>query len=117
MVEYGCSRRHWHNCLLTNLVERCSSGSSNATKTNKAVTPPGESGAKTDSCQHQLSNTRRNGEKSMTREANAWKKNALNKLAALRDAVKNVRAEVKRPKARGIDRPNANASRPRARRS
>src|SRR5882672_4875247 len=81
--------------FLTIWLNACSSGSSNATKTNKAVTPPGASGAKTDSVPTSLSNTGEYGENVYDyAKANDWK-NAEVKLAALRDAVKNVSTDVK----------------------
>jgi len=95
--------------FLTIGLNACSSGSSDAAKTNRAVTPPGASVAKTDSVPTSLSNTGEYGENVYDyAKANDWK-NADVKLAALRDAVKNVRAEVKNQSA-AVDHLATNAA-------
>ncbi|HYR77411.1 MAG TPA: hypothetical protein VEM96_16475 [Pyrinomonadaceae bacterium] len=93
--------------FLTIGLNACSSGSSDAAKTNRAVTPPGASVAKTDSVPTSLSNTGEYGENVYDyAKANDWK-NADAKLAALKDAVKNVRAEVQN-QSKAVDRLDSN---------
>ena len=86
-------------------LSACSSGSRGAAKTNKAAMPPTASSAvtKTESVPTSLSNAGEYGENVYDyAKANDWK-NADAKLAALRDAAKNVRAEVKNQSA-AVDR-------------
>jgi len=78
-------------------MNACSSGSPSAAETNKAVTPPSASTAVTTelSVPTSLSNAGEYGENIYDyAKANDWK-NADVKLAALRNVVKTVRAEVK----------------------
>jgi hypothetical protein len=97
--------------FLTIWLNACSSGSSDAAKTNKAVTPPTASSAvtKTESVPTSLSNAGEYGENVYDfAKANDWK-NADVKLAALRDAMKNVRAEVKN-QSKAVDRLDTNVA-------
>ena len=78
-------------------MNACSSGSPGAAKTNKAVTPRTASSASTaqGSVPTSLSNAGEYGENIYDyAKANDWK-NAGAKLAALKDAVKQVRTDVK----------------------
>jgi hypothetical protein len=99
--------RDWKNTVALGLLAMvvmmmiwmtaCSSGSQGAAKTNKAVTPRIASSASTaqGSVPTSLSNAGEYGENIYDyAKANDWK-NAGGKLAALKDAVKQVRTDVK----------------------
>jgi hypothetical protein len=89
----------------------CSSGSPGAAKTNKAAMPPTASSAvtKTESAPTSLSNAGEYGENVYDyAKANDWK-NADVKVAALRDAIKNVRTDVKKQGA-AVDRLDTNVA-------
>ena len=78
-------------------LSACSSGSPGAAKTNKAVTPPTASSAvtTTETEPTSLSNAGEYGENVYDyAKASDWK-NADVKVAALKDAIKKVRSEVK----------------------
>ena len=95
--------------FLTIWLNACSSGSPEAAKTNKAVTPTTTSSAKTESVPTSLSNAGEYGENVYDyAKVNDWK-NADVKLAALRDAVKKVRTEVKNQSA-AVDRLDTNVA-------
>jgi hypothetical protein len=95
--------------FLTIWLNACTSGSSDAAKTNKAVTPPTANAAKTESVPTSLSNAGEYGENVYDyAKVNEWK-NADVKLAALKDAVKNVRAEVKN-QSKAVDRLDSNVA-------
>lgn len=86
-------------------LSACSSGSWGAAKTNRAVTPPTASSAVTtaESLPSSLSNAGEYGENIYDyAKANDWK-NANAKVAALKDAVKTVRTDVKNQSA-AVDR-------------
>ena len=92
-------------------LNACSSGSPNAAKTTKAVTPPATSSVvtKTENVPTSLSNAGEYGENVYDyAKANDWK-NADVKAAALRDEVKKVRAEVKNQSA-AVDRLDTNVA-------
>jgi hypothetical protein len=92
-------------------MNACSSGSPGAANPNKAVKPATASSAvtKTESVPTSLSNAGEYGENVYDyAKANDWK-NADAKLAALRDAVKSVRAEVKN-QSEAIDRLDTNVA-------
>jgi hypothetical protein len=110
--------RDWWNtvalALLAGIVflmiwmSACSSGSPSAAKTSKAVTPPTASSARTtaESVPASLSNAGEYGENIYDyAKANDWK-NAGAKLTALKEAMKDVRAEVKNQSA-SLDRLDA----------
>jgi hypothetical protein len=89
----------------------CSSGSPSAAKTNKGVTPPAARSAVTteESVPTSLSNAGEYGENVYDyAKANDWK-NANTKVAALKDAVKTVRTDVKKQSA-AVDRLDGNVS-------
>lgn len=103
----GREPRKWWNmvalalfAMIVSLVismNACSSGSPGAAETNKTVTPPAASSARTteESVPTSLANAGEYGENIYDyAKANDWK-NAGLKLAALRDAMKNARGEVK----------------------
>ena len=86
-------------------LNACSSGSPGAAKTNKAAMPPTASSAvtKTESVPTSLSNAGEYGENVYDyAKANDWK-HADVKVAALKDAIKKVRTEVKNQSA-SVDR-------------
>jgi len=90
-------------------LSACSSGSPDAAKTNKAVTPPSASSAVTteESVPASLSNAGEYGENVYDyAKAKNWK-NANSKVAALKDAVKKVRTDVKKQGA-AVDRLDTN---------
>jgi len=92
-------------------LNACSSGSPDAAKTNKAVTPPASSSAATTrgSVPTSLSNAGEYGENVYDyAKANDWK-NADVKVAALKDAITKVRTEVKDQSA-AVDRLDANVA-------
>jgi hypothetical protein len=92
-------------------LNACSSGSPDAAKTDKAVTPPATSSAvtKTESVPRSLSNAGEYGENVYDHaKANDWK-NADVKVAALKDEIKKVSADVKNQSA-AIDRLNTNVT-------
>lgn len=114
----GREPRKWWNmvalalfAMIVSLVismNACSSGSPGAAETNKAVTPPAASSARTteESVPTSLANAGEYGENIYDyAKANDWK-NAGHKLAALRDAMKNARGEVKNQSA-SLDRLDA----------
>jgi hypothetical protein len=83
--------------FLTIWLNGCSSASPGAAKTNKAVTPPNASSAVTTdgNVPASLSNAGEYGENVYDyAKANDWK-NAGAKVAALKDAIKKVRTDVK----------------------
>jgi len=89
-------------------LNACSSGSPDAAKTSKAVTPPASSSAATTrgSVPTSLSNAGEYGENVYDyAKANDWK-NADVKVAALKDAITKVRTEVKNQSA-AVDRLDA----------
>src|ERR1700687_1677841 len=89
----------------------CSSVSPGAAKTNKAAMPPTASSAvtKTESVPTSLSNAGEYGENVYDyAKANDWK-NADVKVAALKDAIKKVRTDVKRQSA-SVDRLDTNVA-------
>ena len=92
-------------------LNACSSGSPKASKTNKEVTPPGAGPAvtKTESVPTSLSNAGEFGENVYDyAKANDWK-NANVKVAALKDALKQVRTGVKNQSA-AVDRLDKNVA-------
>ena len=89
-------------------MNACSYGSPGAAKTHKAVTPPTASSARTtaESVPTSLSNAGEYGENIYDyAKANDWKNSDV-RLAALKEAMKNVRAEVKNQSA-SVDRLDA----------
>src|ERR1700682_4510181 len=99
------------SALLMTSFSACSSVSPNAASTNKAATSPGVSSAvtKTESVPTSLSNAGEYAENVYDfAKANDWK-NADVKLLVLREAVKNVRTEVKNQSA-VVDRLDANVA-------
>jgi hypothetical protein len=97
--------------LLMSWFTACSSVSPGPAKTNKATMPPTASSAvtKTESVPTSLANAGEYGENVYDyAKANDWK-NADVKLLALRDAVKNVRIEVKKQSS-VVDRLDANVA-------
>jgi hypothetical protein len=99
------------SALLMTSFSACSSVSLNAASANKATTSPRASSAvtKTESVPTSLSNAGEYGENIYDyAKANDWK-NADAKLAALKDAIKQVRAEVKNQSA-AVDRLDANVA-------
>jgi hypothetical protein len=99
------------SALLMIWFTACSSVSPGAAKTNKAAMPPTASLAvtKTEGVPTSLSNAGEYGENVYDyAKANDWK-NADVKLLGLRDAVKNVRIEVKKQSA-AVDRLDANVA-------
>jgi hypothetical protein len=97
--------------FLTIWMSACSSGSPGSVKINKAATPPSARAAVTteESVPTSLANAGEDGENVYDyAQVNDWK-SADAKRAALRDAMKHVRAEVKN-QAAALDRLDANVA-------
>jgi hypothetical protein len=91
-------------------LNACSSAPPDAAKTNGATTPMASSAVPTkESLPGSLSNAGEYGENIYDYAKAADWKNAVGKLAALRDAAKNVRAEVKNQSA-AVDRLDTNVA-------
>jgi hypothetical protein len=116
----GREPRDWWNTVALGLsalivflmiwLNACSSAPPDAAKTNGATTPTASSAVPTkESLPGSLSNAGEYGENIYDYAKAADWKNALGKLTALRDAAKNVRAEVKNQSA-AVDRLDTNVA-------
>ncbi|MDX6290863.1 MAG: hypothetical protein QOH42_2662 [Blastocatellia bacterium] len=116
----GREPRDWWNTVALGLsalivflmiwLNACSSAPPDAAKTNGATTPTASSAVPTkESLPGSLSNAGEYGENIYDYAKAADWKNAVGKLTALRDAAKNVRAEVKNQSA-AVDRLDTNVA-------